>query len=462
MSETFSRLIRRVVDVKEKEIATLVWSAVYFFFILSAYYVLRPIRDEVGVAVMEGKKGRAEELSWLFTATLVGILLIHPLFASLVSRLPRKRFVPLSLRFFILNLAIFFLLYEFVDPAKSLWIGAVFFVWVSIFNLFVVSVFWSFMTDIFRPEQSKRLFGMVAVGGSLGATAGSFITSKLAEPLGPVNLLLVSALLLELGCYASKSLERHKSKLALTTDQTDQQTEPHPAKSNSEDLIGGGLFDGIKSVFASPYLLGISGLMLFFTISSTFIYFQQADIVSQVFANDKVGRTKLFANRDLVVNVLTLVTQLFLTGRIVRWFGIGVALAFLPALGVVGFTLLGAWPGLVAVMTLDILRRSANFAIQRPAREALYAVLDRSDKYKAKNFNDTFVYRVGDQIGAWSYPAMVLLGLGASGQAYSMIPLSIAWLFLALWINRRYLRFNRAPSSPPGPAEGQAMRVDPY
>jgi AAA family ATP:ADP antiporter len=207
--------------------------------------------------------------------------------------------------------------------------------------------------------------------------------------------------------------------------------------------------DGITNVIRSPYLLGIFGLMLFFTISSTFIYFQQTDIIAQVFANDRVGRTKLLANRDLVVNVLALLTQLFLTGRIVRWFGIGIALAFLPALGVVGFALLGAWPVLAAVMSLDILRRAANFAIQRPAREALYAVLPRADKYKAKNFNDTFAYRVGDQIGAWSYPAMVWLGLGASALSFSMVPLSVAWLFLALWMGRKYLRLHPTTGTSP-------------
>jgi AAA family ATP:ADP antiporter len=444
MNGTFSRLIRRVVDVKEDELAALVWSAAYFFFVLSAYYVLRPIRDEAGVA------GGVDNLPWLFTGTLVGMLLVHPVFASLVGRLPRRRFVPLTYRFFILHLAIFFLLYKFIDPAKSVWIGRVFFIWASIFNLFVVSVFWSFMNDVFRPGQSKRLFGMVAVGGSIGAIAGSSITSALAGPLGPVNLLLVSALLLELACHASRSLERHEARLALAASEPDQ-GEPGDAKGSGEDIIGGGLLDGIRNVCASPYLLGISGLMLFFTVSSTFIYFQQADIVSRVFGDDRAGRTQLFANRDLAVNVLTLITQLFLTGRIVRWFGIGMALAFLPALTAVGFAILGASPGLAVVMLFDILRRSANFAIQRPAREALYTVLSRGDKYKAKNFNDTFVYRAGDQIGAWSYPAMVWLGLSLSGLSFSMVPLSVAWLALALWLGRRYLRFQRAPLGPPEP-----------
>ena len=176
MSNPLTRIIGRAVDARENELAALIWSAAYFFFVLSAYYVLRPIRDEAGVA------GGVDNLAWLFTGTLVGMLLVHPLFAGLVARLPRRRFVPLTYRFFILHLIGFFLLYTFVDPSKSVWIGRVFFVWASIFNLFVVSVFWSFMTDIYRPGQSKRLFGMVAVGGSIGAITGSTITSALAAP----------------------------------------------------------------------------------------------------------------------------------------------------------------------------------------------------------------------------------------------------------------------------------------
>ncbi len=428
MSNPLTRIIGRAVDARENELAALVWSAAYFFFVLSAYYVLRPIRDEAGVA------GGVDNLAWLFTGTLVGMLLVHPLFAALVARLPRRRFVPLTYRFFILHLIGFFLLYTFVDPSKSVWIGRVFFVWASIFNLFVVSVFWSFMTDIYRPGQSKRLFGMVAVGGSIGAITGSTITSALTGPLGPVNLLLVSALLLEFACRASHALEKHEPALAAAADDGDQTLAE--ASDGREEIIGGGVLEGMRRVASSPYLLGIAGLMLCFTIASTFLYFQQAEIVEQAYGEDGEAMTRLFANRDLAVNTLTLLTQLFLTGRILRWFGIGSALAFLPALSLIGFGVLGLAPVLGVVIFFEVFRRTGNFAIQRPAREALYTILPRQDKYKAKNFNDTFVYRTGDQIGAWSYTAMGWLGLGLSGLAFCMIPLSALWLGLALWLGR--------------------------
>ena len=193
-----SGIIGRTVDFRRGEGAALAWSCAYFFLILTAYYILRPIRDEMGVL------GGVENLAWLFTGTLVGMLLLHPLYTSLVARMPRERFVPLTYRFFILNLVIFFFVFRFSETGQMVWIGRVFFIWVSVFNLFVVSVFWSFMTDLYRPSQSKRLFGVVAVGGTLGAMLGSSITSALAVPLGPINLLLVSAVFLEIAARAAQ------------------------------------------------------------------------------------------------------------------------------------------------------------------------------------------------------------------------------------------------------------------
>ncbi len=453
MPGPLGRLISKSADVRPGELAALVWAASYLFFVLSAYYILRPIRDEMGVA------GGVEHLAWLFTGTLVGMLAIHPLFAMLVGRLPRRRFVPLTYRFFIANLVIFFLVFRAMDASQSVWVGRIFFIWVSIFNLFVVSVFWSFMTDLFRPEQSKRLFGIIAIGGTLGAILGSSITSALAPALGPVNLLLVSALLLEAAAQASKALDRSSGRLAAAaaTSADDTTSNPEPmAPTPAPAVIGGGTFDGIRQVLSSPYLLGIALLMLFFTVTSTFLYLQQAAIVKEAFATDSGARTRLFANIDLAVNILTATLQLFVTGRILKWFGVGFGLAFLPVISVIGFGVLAAAPVLAVLVVVQVIRRAGNFAIQRPAREVAYTVLPRTEKYKAKNFNDTFVYRVGDQVGAWSYTAMAWLGLGLSGLALTMIPLSVAWTFLALWLGRRYMSYNdrqRQGAAPAPPAE---------
>jgi AAA family ATP:ADP antiporter len=440
MTATLGRLVRRVVDVREPEVAAVVWSCAYFFFVLSAYYVLRPIRDEMAVA------GGVNNLAWLFSATLAGMLLVHPLYTALVARLPRRRFVPLIYRFFILNLVVLFLLFRAAGPEQAVWIGRAFFIWTSVFNLFVVSVFWSLMADLYRPAQGQRLFGLIAVGGTVGSIAGASITAGLSYVLSPTSLLLVSAALLELAARAARALDGEAPSLARSADDG--------ASVSRERVIGGGVLEGIWHVARSPYLLGIAVLLLFFTISSTFLYFQQADIVGRVLRGNPQARTRLFANIDLAVNTLTLLTQLFVTGRVLRWLGVGLTLAFVPALTLVGFGTLASAPVLGVVVAFQVLRRAANFAIQRPAREVLYTVLPRTEKYKAKNFNDTFVYRFGDQVGAWSYTWIGWLGLGLSGLALTMVPLSAVWLLLALWLGAQHRR--RRDREPRVPAEAAA------
>lgn len=477
-----ARLLRRAVDVREEELAALVWSCAYFFFVLCSYYVIRPVRDDMGVA------GGVQNLAWLFSGTLLGMLLVHPLYTALVARLPRRRFVPLTYRFFILNLVIFFLVLRWADTAQAIWVGRIFFIWTSVFNLFVVSVFWSVMADLYRPAQSQRLFGLVAVGGTLGAILGSSITSALVSLLGPVNLLLVSALILEIAAQAARALDGQERRLALAAREEeeeaairrDRSADSNPTLHEAPDartapriapaagaatapasarqagdrdtrVIGGGVLEGVRDVLRSPYLLGIAALMLVFTITATFLYFQQAAIVADTFGGDRQARTRLFASIDLAVNVLTLVTQVFLTGRVLRWVGVGLALALLPLLSLIGFGILATVPVLSAVVGFQVLRRAANFAIQRPAREVLYTVLPRTEKYKAKNFNDTFVYRLGDQLGAWSYTAIAWLGLGLSGLALTQVPVAAVWLFLALWLgarHRRLLAARRHPALP--------------
>jgi AAA family ATP:ADP antiporter len=330
----------------------------------------------------------------------------------------------------------------------------VFFVWLSVFNLFVVSVFWSFMTDLYRPAQSKRLFGVIAVGGTLGALLGSTITTGLVGVFGAVNLMLVSALFLELAVHVARSLDGHEGELARAAkaeaEEAGAALEAKPdSMTHGGDVIGGGVWEGIRHVLRSPYLLGIAALVLMYAIASTFLYFQRIEVVGRAFAGDSAGRIQLFAAIDLATNALTLVTQIFLTGRLLRWFGVGFGLAFLPLLSLIGFGILGAAPTLAVIVVFEVLRRAGNFALARPAREVLYTVLARTDKYKAKNFNDTFVYRAGDQLGSWSYTAFGWLGLGLSGLALTMVPLSFAWLLLALWLGRQYFGKQQGMSQRP-------------
>lgn len=434
--------LRASVGARPGEGAVLVWATTYYFLVLCAYYVIRPIRDDMGAA------SGAENLAWLFTGTMVGMLLVHPLYTSLVSKLRRRQFIGWTYRFFILNLVVFYLIFRAVDASQAVWVGRVFFIWTSIFNLFVVSVFWSLLTDVFRPGQGKRLFGVVAVGGTVGAMLGASITTGLVGLMGPLNLMLVSALILELAVRASHVLDKAEAAMRLSDDGTDPASEigapsattaGAPAPASSEAVIGGGMLDGIKHILSSPYLLGIASLILFYTISSTFLYFQQVDVVARTFGEDRAARTQVFGAMDIAVNALTLLAQLFVTGRFIKWLGVGAALAFLPLVTLIGFGVMGFAPTLAVLIVFQVARRAGNFAIQRPAREALFTVLGRSDKYKAKNFSDTFVYRLGDQVGAWSYTWMGVFGLGLSGLAFSMVPLSLAWLALAAWLGREYL-----------------------
>jgi AAA family ATP:ADP antiporter len=271
---------------------------------------------------------------------------------------------------------------------------------------------------------------------------GSTITTSLVGVLGAVNLMLVSALFLELAVHVARALDGQQPKLteaardeAIETGEGDAAPD---ASTHGADIIGGGVTDGIRRVLASPYLLGIAALVLMYAIASTFLYFQRIEVVGRVFAGDSAGRVQMFAMIDLATNTLTLVTQIFLTGRLLRWFGVGFGLAFLPLVSLIGFGILAAAPVLGVIVVFEVLRRAGNFALARPAREVLYTVLARTDKYKAKNFNDTFVYRAGDQLGSWSYTAFGWLGLGLSGLALTMVPLSFAWLLLALWLGWQY------------------------
>ena len=416
----FIRLVQRAVDVKADEVRALGWSCAYFFFILSAYYIIRPMREEVGVA------GGVRNLPWLFTGTLTAMLLVHPPFATLVAKFPRRTFVPFANRFFAANLVIFYVLLRTIPPENAIWAGRVFFVWTSVFNLFVVSVFWSFMADVFTAPQGKRLFGFIGFGGTLGGIAGSAATAWLAPLTGPVNLLLLSVVLLELSTLAVRRL----SAVSRLWSATRSRSSDHDA------VIGGGTFTGIRQALSNPYLLGIGAYMLLFTIGSTILYFQQAAIADAAYS-DPGRRTAFFARIDLAVNILTLLTQVFLTGRIVKALGVAVTLTLLPALSIIGFVTLGIAPTVAAFVVFQVLRRAGEFAVARPTREVLYTVMSREDKYKAKNFIDTFVYRAGDQIGAWTMAGLTALGITVSSVAFSAAPLALVWLGIGWWLGKQ-------------------------
>jgi AAA family ATP:ADP antiporter len=282
--------------------------------------------------------------------------------------------------------------------------------------MFVVSIFWATLVDLFTQEQGKRLFGFIAAGATIGAIFGSGLTASLVSLVGSANLLMVSALLLELAVQSFTRLARAAS-VGEAADRALQQEQP----------IGGSAWAGVTQLMRSPYLLGICAYMLLFTTLTTFLYFQQAFIVDAEIA-DRTQRTEFFAQLNLAVNIIALIVQTTLTGRIVQWFGVALTLTILPAITILGFILLGLMPTMAIVVGFQVLRRAGEFALARPAREILFTTVSREEKYKAKSLIDTFVYRVGDQVGAWSYSLMTAIGLGVAGVAWVAVPISLVWL----------------------------------
>ncbi len=415
-----------LVGVRPGEARAVALSALYFFCLLSSYYMLRPIRETMGVA------GGVRNLPWLYMGTLGAMLAAQPLFGLLTSRTPRKVFIPATYHFFALNM-LFFAWLLGRRAEGSLWEARAFYVWTSVFNLFVVSVFWGFMADIWRAEQGKRLFALIGIGGTLGAILGAGVTGELAQRLGLRWSLVGAACVLECAVVCVLVLRRLPSTAPDTGGPPGAPLAPSDSAGAERPLARGGMLGGVWDVARSPYLLGISLFMLLFTISSTFVYFEQARIVANAFG-DSGARTKAFSRIDLYVNIVTLLLQVAVTGRLMRFAGVGRTLVLLPALTMVGFFALAAWPAFATLAAFQVLRRATDYGLTRPARETLYTVVSREEKYKAKSFIDTFVYRGGDAIGAWSSAGLTALGVGALGLAGVFAPLGIVWGAIALWL----------------------------
>jgi AAA family ATP:ADP antiporter len=417
-SHRLLRPLRRLVDVRREEVGALLWSFAYFFCLLSSYYILRPLRDEMGIA------GGVDNLQWVFTGTFVAMLAAVPVFGWAAARFPRRKLLPLVYLFFIGNVLIFYALFQ-LDLGR-VYVARAFFIWTSVFNLFVISVFWSFMADLFSNTQARRLFGFIAAGGSAGAIAGPAITGLLAAPLGPINLLLISAALLAGAVSCIDALNSRTRTLA----------EDRRRLQSDRVAIGGGIFAGVRRVFSSPYLLGICLFIWLYTTLATFLYLGQARIVADSF-DDPATRTALFAWIDFAVNVATIGTQAALTGRVIKWLGLPLTLALIPILTAGGFAGLGLAPALPVLVAFQVIRRAGEYAITRPAREILFTVVDVESKYKAKNFIDTVVYRGGDAVSSWIYTALVALGLSLAGIALIAVPIALLWAAIGLGLGRR-------------------------
>jgi AAA family ATP:ADP antiporter len=419
---TLEGWLQRALPTTPKERAAALWSFSYFFALLAGYYVLRPLRDQMGIA------GGVKHLPWLFTATFISLLVAQPIYGALVARLPRIKFIPIVYHFFVANLLLFWVvLFLGIEPTM---VARVFFVWVSVFNLFAVAVFWSFMADLFDAEQGKRLFGFIGAGGTAGALLGPVITIWLSAPLGPVNLLIVAAIFLEIAVFCVHRLERVTTSFTHTTPQQLQ--------------IGGSAFAALPELIRSPYLLGVAAWVSLLSFGATIAYFAQANIISTS-VHGAAAQTRIFAGIDLAVGLLSLATQVFATAGFLRRFGTGIAAAALPAVYVVGFTVLAISPSLAVIVTLQATQRWMNFAIANPARQIFLTVVGREEKYKAKNFIDVVVYRGSDAVYGWLYSSLQLLGLTIGAIALCALPVTVGWLALSTALGRTQERRANKP-----------------
>ncbi|MBV8753953.1 MAG: MFS transporter [Hyphomicrobiales bacterium] len=417
------RWVGWAVPATPQELAAALWAFGYFFMLLGGNYVLRPLRDQMGIA------GGVRNLPWLFTATFLTLLIAQPLYGALVARLPRARFIPIVYHFFVANIALFWLLLTL--DIEAVIVARVVFVWVSVFNLFAVAVFWSFMADIFSAEQGKRLFGFIGAGGTAGAVLGPSITILLSKPLGPVNLLIVAAVFLEVAVFCVYRLER----AAVTRTGTPAETRP----------IGGNAFAALPKLIRSPYLLGVALWVSLLSFGATILYFQQANIVAET-VHGAAEQTRVFASIELAVNLISLAIQVFATGYFLKRFGSGIAAAALPAVYVVGFIAIALAPTLIVVLVVQVLQRSMNFAIANPARQVFFTVVDREEKYKAKNLIDTVVYRGSDALYAWVYESLHAVGLKLGVIALVAWPVVVVWLVLSIVLGRTQERRAAEPA----------------
>ncbi|MCH9681923.1 MAG: MFS transporter [Deltaproteobacteria bacterium] len=403
-------------------------AAACFFLLLAGYYVLRPVREEMGI------QGGVDQLQWLYTGTFVSILAVVPLLSWLVARLRRRAAVPVIYGLFVVNLVVFYALMPRVDAQTQVVLARVIYVWISVFNMFAVSLFWALMADLFSVEGSKRRFGMIAAGGSAGAIVGPLVTGSLAQYLGPVTLLLVAAGLLS-AATAGVMAVGHAARSQRGHD------EPGP--------LGGSWWEGFVLLIRSPQLLAISGYIVLYTAISTFLYFEQAHIVKEAVA-DSGARTSLFAWMDLSSNVLALALQSLATAALIRRYGVGLLLLSVPVLSIVGFAALAAAPVLSVLIGVQVLRRATNFAFARPAREILFTGVSPAERYKSKLVIDTVVYRGGDAVSAWAFAGLSGLGLGLGAIAMVGVPVAVAWAAVARFLGRRASAAQ--PTSIPGGA----------
>lgn len=417
-------LLGPVFGLERHEYVAVAWSFAYFFCVLSSYYILRPVRESMAVG------SGANTVAYLFMGTFVLMMLATPIFGWVTSRYPRRVFLPWVYLFFISNILLFWAAFSraIYEGTDHLWLGRAFFIWLSVFNLFVVSVFWSFMADIYTRDQGRRLFGFISAGGSIGALIGAAVTSIFVVQIGFHNLFPIAAVVLSLAILCIRRLNRWVER------------EQGTAVSRSVDFdkpLGGNPLSGITHVFQSKYFLGIAVSSIIASLLGTALYMFAIQLVEESIPGVD-ARTEFFSDINFWTNLFALLGQILVVRHVVVRFGIGRSLAVLPIVSIAGFVLLALDPILGIVALLTIIRRALGFSFSKPTTDMLYSVVTPEEKYKTKNFIDTAIYRFGDIVGTWT--VQLMLGLGIAFVSWVMLPFALIWALISLWLGRDYKR----------------------
>jgi ATP:ADP antiporter, AAA family len=418
----FVRAFKSLAVIEDFEVKAVILSMLYFFFLFGSYSVVKPVRDAMGTVY------GVKHLQELFTATFLASLVFAPLYAGLASRIRLSTFLPWVYGFIAVSVLAFIALFRGAsNPQQLHWVAAAFYVWVSTFNMLIISVFWSFMADIFSRTQAKRLFGFVAAGGTIGGIVGPLLAKYLSESIGNNGLMVISAGGFLVTAVLVRLLAQEKAKLKAEGVETQ--------KTTLDRKLSGGLFDGFVLLLRSPYLLLLALFLLLMTWISTIVYFQLGDLITKAFVSAD-ERTSAYATIELAVNSLAVLLQLFGTGRLIRRFGVTTGLLLNPVIMVIAFLAVMFSPVLMVLGAIQIVRRVAEYAVAKPTREMLFTVVDQESKYKAKNVIDTVVYRFGDLSSAWVSHAV--LPFGVAGLAIFGAIVSIIWFPVAYLLGKRY------------------------
>ena len=425
------RWLTRSFNVEDDEVAPVVAGFSMFFLLFAGYFMLRPVRETMGIT------GGVDNLQWLFTGTFVATLAAMPLFGWIAARVRRRRILHWVFGFFTTNLVIFAL--GFLAWPDNVWLARAFYIWLSVFNLIALSVAWSVLVDVFATGQAKRLFALMAAGLSAGGLVGPLLGVVLVGPIGHSGLLFLSALLLVASAFAARVVQRWRDARPIPDFAVAGRTDL-PSLSSREKPLGGSPFAGATDVLRSPYLLGIALFVLLLASVSTFLYFEQARLVEETFPL-KTDQTRVFGTIDAIVQALAILSQLFITGRLAQRMGVGVLLVAVPLVTAAGFLWLALAPTFAVLAIVMVVRRAGEYAFVRPGREMLYTVVAPEAKYKAKNFNDTVVYRGADAVSGWVKTGVDMLAQQPAIAALLGALIALAWAATGAGLARAQSRY---------------------